>query len=172
MSSTALTAFSAMFISVLAVGIVPAAAEGLLDNAQRDQIVLVPKGDPDMAAAMRKARATLPDFLALARAPRPSTSGFAVKVAIRDPGTENEYFWITPFREQDGRFIGRIDNIPRLVRSVRLGQTFAFSHGEIADWLYYEGGKMKGNYTACATTKREPGKAEAFKKEFGLECDF
>jgi hypothetical protein len=45
-----------------------------------------------MAAAMQKARSTLADFLALADAPRPSTSLFAVKVGI--PAGENhlEYF--------------------------------------------------------------------------------
>src|SRR5262247_3331922 len=57
-------------------------------------------GNPVMAEAMGKARATLPEFLALARAPRPSTTDFAVKVAVRDGGN-TEFFWITPFKERD-----------------------------------------------------------------------
>ena len=84
----------------------PATAQTILERAERDELAIVSKNDPNMVAAMRKVRDTLQDFLKLARAPRPSTSGFAVKVAIRDKNTENEYFWITPFKEQDGRFSG------------------------------------------------------------------
>jgi uncharacterized protein YegJ (DUF2314 family) len=145
-------------------------AETLMDKAQRDDLAWVPRSDPDMAAAMSKARATLAEFLTLARAPRPSTSGFGVKVAIRDKSNV-EYFWILPFKEQDGKFSGRIDNTPRLVKTVKSGQSFDFSEGEIVDWLYMDGGKMKGNYTACALLKRDPGQAAAFKARFGLECD-
>ena len=141
-----------------------------MDKAQRDELALVPRNDPDMAAAMRKARATLKDFLTLSRAPNAFTTGFAVKVAVRDKN-DVEYFWVTPFTEQDGRFSGRINNTPRSVKTVKFGETFTFSEGEIVDWLYLDGGKMKGNYTACALLKREPGQADAFKKRFGLECD-
>lgn len=130
-----------------------------------------PGDDPDMAAAMRKARATLPEFLALSRAPRPSATGFAVKVAVHD-GSNTEYFWITPFKEQDGRFNGRIDNTPRAVKTVRFGQALDFSEDEIVDWLYVDSGKMKGNYTVCVLLKREPKEQlEAAKKRFGLDCD-
>jgi len=161
----------ATVIALLAASIVPAAAEGILEKAKRDEVALVPRDDPEMAEAMRKARDALPGFLALARAPRSSMSGFAVKVAVRGPGTDNEYFWIASFKEQDGRFTGRINNTPRMVRSVKAGQTFAFTEDEIVDWLYLDNGKMKGNYTACVLLKREPGQAEAFKKQFGLECE-
>jgi len=161
----------ATVIALLAASIVPAAAEGILEKAKRDEVALVPRDDPEMAEAMRKARDALPGFLALARAPRSSMSGFAVKVAVRGPGTDNEYFWIASFKEQDGRFTGRINNTPRMVKTVKAGQTFAFTEDEIVDWLYLDNGKMKGNYTACVLLKREPGQAEAFKKQFGLECE-
>jgi len=165
------TVFSAVCVALLAAAIGPAAGQRLIDKAQRDDIAVVHRDDPEMAAAMDKARATLPDFLALARAPRRSMSNFAVKVAIGGPHTEAEYFWIASFKEKDGRFTGRINNTPRSVKSVKIGQTIAFSQDEIVDWLYLDNGKMKGNYTACVLLKREPGQAEAFKKQFGLECD-
>jgi uncharacterized protein YegJ (DUF2314 family) len=149
----------------------PVMAETFMEKSQRDELSWVPRNDPDMAAAMRKARATLPEFLALARAPRPLTTGFAVKVAVRD-GDNTEYFWITPFKEQNRRFNGSINNTPRLVKTVKFGQALDFSEDEIVDWLYVDGGKMKGNYTVCALLKREPKEqAEAAKKRFGLDCD-
>jgi uncharacterized protein YegJ (DUF2314 family) len=97
--------------------------------------------------------------------------GFAVKVAIRE-GNQAEYFWITPFTVKDGAFSGEINNQPRLVHSVKLGQTITFDKSEIVDWMYLDDNKMKGNYTACAllksASKRE---VEEFKKRFGLDCD-
>jgi len=149
----------------------PVIAETFIEKSERDELSWVRSNDPDMAEAMRKARATLPEFLALARAPRPSTTDFAVKVAVRDGGN-TEFFWITPFKERDGRFTGSINNVPRWVNTVKFGQSFDFSEREIADWLYMDGGKMKGNYTACALLKREPKEqAEAAKKRLGHECD-
>jgi uncharacterized protein YegJ (DUF2314 family) len=137
---------------------VPVVAQTILERAERDETTPVPRDDPDMVAAMRKARATLTDFLTLARAPRPGTSGFAVKVAIREKG-KNEYFWITPFEEREGRFTGRINNTPRGVKSVTFGQTFAFTENEIVDWLYMDGGKMKGKHSLRNPQARaEPGR--------------
>ena len=71
-----------------------------------------------------------------------------------------------------GRFSGKIDNTPRTVRSVAAGQIIEFSEGEITDWMYMDGGKMKGNYSACALLQREPkDQQDAVKNRFGLNCD-
>ena len=146
-------------------------AQTMVDRAERDDLFYVPNDDPQMAVAMRKARATLPEFLELARTAKPPKEGFAVKVAIPD-GSGAEYFWIFPFEEKNGRVTGKINNTPRSTRKVKMGQTIEFKQSEIVDWLYFEDGKMKGNYTACALLKHEPKQqAEAFKQRFGLECD-
>jgi uncharacterized protein YegJ (DUF2314 family) len=146
-------------------------SETFVERAQRDEISRVAKEDPDMAAAFRKARETLPEFLALARAPKPSIDHFAVKVGI-PAGDTTEYFWISPFEPRDGKYTGRINNTPRLAKTVQFGQIIEFSEGEIVDWLYNEDGKMRGNFTACVLLKREPpAQREAAKKEFGLSCD-
>ena len=138
---------------------------------ERDELAFIADDHPDMVAAMRKARATLKDFLALARAPRPNVTSLAVKVAVRE-GEDVEYFWIGDFDGKDSQFSGRIDNIPRLVKRVREGETIKFVESEIVDWLYLENGKMKGNFTACALIKQESKKdAAAFKKRFRLDCD-
>src|SRR5262245_23570605 len=78
----------------------PVMAETFMEKSERDELSWVRKNDPDMAEAIRTARASLPEFLALAHAPRPSTTSFAVKVAVHD-GSNTEYFWITPFKEQN-----------------------------------------------------------------------
>ena len=168
------TGYAMLLGAAMAVGLSarPADAESPTRKAERDELAFVAKSDPVIAKAMSKARAALSDFLTTAAAPKPDMDGFAVKVAIRE-GEKAEYFWITPFTTKDGTFSGEINNTPRLVHSVKLGQTITFDRSEVVDWMYLDGDKMKGNYTACAllnpASKRE---AEEFKKRFGLDCDF
>ena len=146
-------------------------AQTISDKAQHDEIVNVAKDDPTMLAAMQRARSTLSDFLALAKAPPPKTDGFSVKVAVRDHG-HVEYFWIMPFEKKDGHFSGKLNNRPRTVANVTFGQTITFAEAEIVDWMYMDDGKMKGSYTTCAILKKEPlAEAEALMKRYGLSCD-
>ena len=159
-------AASYVAIVLVAFSLTPAtAAETAVDRAKEDEIVAVPKGDPDMEAAFRQARETLKTFLDLARTPRSTITSVAVKVAVRDAG-ETEYFWMSPFTEQDGRFVGKINNTPRSVHNVKLGQTITFKQSDVVDWLYRENGKMFGNFTACALLKHvSPSEMQAFKRE-------
>jgi uncharacterized protein YegJ (DUF2314 family) len=148
----------------------PYASGTLMDKARRDDVATVEKNDPDMAAAFRKARETLPEFLALARAPRPTANKLAVKIAI-PAGDDDEYFWLTSFESRGDKYAGRINNTPRAAK-VKFGQVVEFSQAEIVDWLFMEGGKMHGNFTACALLKREPAdQVEAMRKQYGLSCD-
>ena len=117
------TGYAMLLSAAMAVGLTarPAGAESPTKKAERDELAFVAKSDPVMAKAMSKARATLPDFLSIAAAPKAGMDGFAVKVAIRE-GEQAEYFWITPFTTKDGAFSGEINNTPRLVHSVKLGR--------------------------------------------------
>jgi uncharacterized protein YegJ (DUF2314 family) len=150
----------------------PPAGQSILDKAERDELEIVAHDDPVMAAAMRRARATLPEFLTLAEHPRRSMEGFAVKVAIRE-GDDAEYFWIHPFECDAGQFSGHLNNTPRSVRHARMGDKITFTENEIVDWMYMDGEKMKGNYTARALLKNASREErEAFQKRFGLDGDF
>jgi uncharacterized protein YegJ (DUF2314 family) len=125
-----------------------------------------------MAAAKRKARETLPEFLALARAPRPDTSEFAVKVGIRGKDIV-EFFWISPFVQTGKGYSGKINNDPQDVENVKLGDTIKFSEEEIVDWVYLDGKRMRGNFTLCVLFKRSPRpRAMDAANKLGLDCDF
>jgi len=168
------TGYAILLSAIVAFGLSPkpVTAQSPTEKAESDQLAIVPDNDPTMAAAMRKARATLMDFLAIAAAPKPGMDTFAVKVAIRED-KDAEYFWISPFNNSNGRFSGVINNTPRMVHNVRMGQTITFSEYDIVDWMYMDGGKMKGNYTACALLKSaSPVEVEQFKKRFGADCNF
>jgi len=159
-------------LAVMAALASSAMAQTALQKAERDELLLLPKNDPDMAAAMIKARATLAEFLATMKKPTASMRGFAVKVALRE-GKDLEYVWITPFEKKDGAFSGVVGNTPRAVRSVKRGQTHDFVEREIVDWLYMDGDKMKGNFTSCPLLKNEPpAQAKAVIDRLGLDCKF
>ena len=160
-----------MFAAVVAMVVGwQACGQSVQSERKRDHIFWVPKGDPDMAEAMRKARSTLAEFLRLAEAPHPSTPLFAVKVGIPAKGTV-EYFWIIPFTRENGRFSGKIDNDPNLADNLKLGDTITFDEEQIVDWSYIENGRLKGNYTLCALLKHRPREeAEALIAKYGMDC--
>ena len=143
-----------------------------LQRVDRDELAFMADEHPDMRKAMRRARATLKEFLALAEAPRRGTDAFAIKIAIRED-RNTEYFWISDFTRGAGTFSGRVDNTPRLVKRIRQDEIITFAESEIVDWMYRQNGRLKGNYTGCALLKQETKRdAEAFKRRVGLVCDF
>ena len=148
------------------------AASKVYDRIKRDDLAVVDDDNPHMATALRRARETLPGFLALSRAPKPSMSVFSVKVAVPTPQGD-EYFWIGHFKQDDGHYSGRIDNTPRWATWLKEGAVISFSEIEIVDWMYLDGGAMRGNFTFCALMKGEPKKeAAAMIRKFGLDCRF
>jgi uncharacterized protein YegJ (DUF2314 family) len=140
-------------------------------KARRDEAFVVRTGDAEMEAARQKGRATLDRFLAVRENPPANARAFSLKVPVRD-GDKVEWFWVGRFSNDGGRFRGIIDNTPRSVSTVRQGQEISFARDEIADWMYVQDGKVRGNFTACALLAKEPDvKARTeFIRKFGLEC--
>jgi uncharacterized protein YegJ (DUF2314 family) len=172
MRARAVFALSALAATLASAGQVCGQTD--LENIDHDRTFWLPKGDPDMAAAMRKARETLPQFLALARNPPASASNFAVKVGVHAKDRDIvEYFWVGNFVEKNGRFSGRIDNDPDTVNTVKLGDTISFGRDEIVAWIYLDGRRLKGNYTLCVMLRRSPAEeAQAVVRKYGIDCNF
>ena len=125
-----------------------------------------------MRQAAEKAQATLDDFLIKAKQPPGGTKAYAVKVGVR-ADRDTEYFWINEFSWSDGMFTGRIDDEPRLVKSIRPGQIYRFSRFDIVDWMYIDekSGRTFGNFTACAlSSKKPPAEADESKRRNDLDC--
>src|SRR5438876_228986 len=74
--------FAMIMQAAAAAGLKPRTQGGntILGKAERDDVACVANNDPTMAAAIRKARDTLPEFLAIAKNPHGTAEGFAVKV--------------------------------------------------------------------------------------------
>ena len=162
---------SKIMLCVLALAVSSTACgQSLTEKAEKDELYFAKKDDKDMELAYRQAKDGLEDFLATSRNPPSGHSDFSVKIGITE-GDDTEYFWVSPFREQAGSFVGTLNNEPRMVTSVQLGQEINFSRDQIVDWLYHHNGKMVGNFTACAMLKSEPeAERQAFERRFGLRC--
>jgi uncharacterized protein YegJ (DUF2314 family) len=150
----------------------PLRAQSISERAARDQTVDMKSEEPAMRRAFEKARAALDSFLLKSKQPAAGTSSYALKVAVSDIGG-TEYFWVNELTWSDDSFSGRINNEPRSVKNVKLGQLYKFNRSQIVDWTYIDekAGKTFGNFTACAILSKEPvAEAEAFKRRYGLEC--
>lgn len=168
---TPLHLLTACFLLLLDIG--AAVAQGALERSKRDEVVVMSDDDPAMRTAFAKARAGLDGFLALLDKPAPDTRLYSVKIAIRD-GNVNEFFWLTDLTRNGDRFLGRLNNTPRSVKTVHEGQMLTFSREEIRDWMYVDDARqrMVGNFTLCALlTKESPKSAADMKRATGLVCD-
>lgn len=70
-------------VALLGALCVESRAQGLADQAERNETVQEAPDDPLMEAAKQKGRSTLAQFLALSRAPEPTMTKFAVKVGLK-----------------------------------------------------------------------------------------
>jgi uncharacterized protein YegJ (DUF2314 family) len=159
--------------ALLMIGLpISAQAESVTEKARRDEVARVARTDALMEAAKKLGRATLPEFLTVAKAPKEGMRNFAVKVGLPANGGL-EYVWVRPFESMDGRhFSGQLRNAPQGVAGLKLGDTIAFDENDIVDWTYFDGPTMKGNFTACALLLARPkSDRDAFKKQYGLDCE-
>lgn len=148
----------------------------------------VPKGDPAMSAAFARAAATLDDFLAKWRDPPPGSERFVVKIGLADsdappgyvivrpgaagPGGPVEWFWAGDLHVEGAGFSGQLSNDPDGLRNVSFGQIVHFAREDIGDWMYFRGGRIVGNATACPALAHASGaERRQMKEQYGLACE-
>ena len=146
----------ALFGSALPAGFAVAAQDRAVET--KDKTIVYRADDPEMAAAVEKARQTLSDFWRMFAAPESDVGQFALKVAVGDPGVNiTEHFWLGSLKTlDDGRIEGTINNVPNHVKSVKHGQRYAFKTDDITDWMFYRRGKIVGGHTIRPLLKRLP----------------
>lgn len=120
---------------------------------------MIDPSSPEMVEAIASARKTLPYFWDK-RSSALNPDDYLVKVGIED-GEKTEHFWLeNPVLEGD-QISGDVGNDPGTVKNVRFGERVTLPESKISDWMYYEGDKMHGNYTARVLAKPHTmGKAQ------------
>ena len=131
--------------------------------AKRDK-GYVEDSDPEMAAAIAKAQATLPQFWQDFDQRAHGESNFVLVIRITDKG-RIEHFHTTNFERRDGKTMVTISHAPKIVASVKLGDRIEIPAADITDWSYMRNGKYVGMATMKPRFKYMPAdQVEAFKK--------
>ncbi|MCK1737379.1 DUF2314 domain-containing protein [Bradyrhizobium sp. 138] len=126
----------------------------------RSPIVDVRTGDPEMNAAIARARGSLPTFWASYDAPKPSETGHSLKAhfSTRKGG---EHIWIAEIKKlPNGSYSGVFANEPRDLPGKRAGDEVKFAEADISDWMFMRNGKIVGGETIKPLLKSMP-KADA-----------
>jgi len=124
----------------------------------------VEDSDPEMAAAIAKAQATLPQFWQAFDQRAHGESNFVLVVRITDKG-RIEHFHTTDFERRDGKTMVAVRHAPKIVASVKLGDQIEIPTADITDWSYMRDGKYFGMRAMPPRFKYMPSDhVEAFKK--------
>ncbi len=132
------------------------------DSPVDDETVFVEEADPAMNAAIRMARATLPEFWLHVANPGAGEGDFNLKLAISEGG-QTEHLWCN---DLVGDYFGSscvIANEPEIVQSVGLGDRIIVDRAMISDWMYVVDAKIRGARTLRAMLPHlDPDEAAAY----------
>ncbi|MFN0219136.1 MAG: YegJ family protein [Hyphomicrobium sp.] len=122
-------------------------------------VMVFKNGDAEMDAAHAKAVATIGDFWSAMERKTPTEDNFSLKVRLPVPGKDDsgEHVWLLDIKRSDGgMYSGRLDNKPRFVTNVRIGDRVTFSDAMISDWMFTRNGKIVGNESMRPMLARMP----------------
>jgi uncharacterized protein YegJ (DUF2314 family) len=129
----------------------------------------VPRNHAAMHDAVIEARRTLGEFIRALKHPSPGQQDFEVKKAFRQ-GDQVEHIWISDVQIVGHHLLqGRVDNEPRRIKGVKLGQVVTVDPRDVTDWLYVDNGNLVGGYTV-RVHYNELSPAE--RAEFDREANF
>jgi len=143
-------------------------AQELKKSSYGPEYYQVPRDHAAMHRAVLEARKTVGKFISALNHPAPGQQDFEVKKPFIQ-GNQVEHIWLSDVRFIGHRFQGQVDNQPRKIRGVKLGQLVSVNPNEISDWLYVDNGQLVGGYTVRAHYN---DLSPEQKQEFDREADF
>ncbi len=117
-----------------------------------EDIKSVRSDDPQMLAAINKARDSLRQFCDALAHPKPNQKSFVLKVAFQR-GDEVEHIWVADLNLSGKNPQGVIADEPRM-KGLRFMQQVSFDPADITDWMYIEDGRLVGGYTTRLLRER------------------
>lgn len=139
----------------------------------KDEVVYVKGDDPKMSAAIAKAQGSLETFRAALAAPPADAKSFSIKVGFAW-GTkgDREHIWLTEPKLDGANVTGTVNNEPVDVDSLKLGQVVTAPLKDVSDWMYVEGGVLKGGYTLrVLLDKMSPDSRKKMLDEMGFRLE-
>jgi uncharacterized protein YegJ (DUF2314 family) len=121
------------------------------DNGQN--MATVEPGDPEIAAAVVKARSTLDDFIRAMKTPG-AGKDFSVKVEFPHPDG-SEFMWLQDISYDGHAFKGALDSNPVRSLGVKVGDSVTVERDKVQDWTYADDrGRVHGNFSGRVFIKR------------------
>ena len=132
-------------------------------------VVYTESNDAEMNAAVQKARAELAAFESALRAPKPTQTGFGVKVALPHAAGV-EHVWLGNPRMEADSVVGVVEDAPMYATQTTKGSLVRVDRAAISDWMYLENGKLRGGYTMRIAIDRLPAaQRDEQRRSFGIE---
>ncbi len=127
---------------------IPAAKLGADPKAPRplnDNVIAYSTEDEAMNAAKAQGRKTLPRFERMWDEQAPGT--FSIKFPLTQNG-ETEHIWLQIDGIKDGKFAGRLANVPVNGNQYKMGQRMTVAKSDVEDWMIRDGDGIWGAYSA------------------------
>lgn len=141
-------------------------------DESRDQVVYIKSEDPGMAAATAKARSTLDEFKSALEERKPNTERYAVKVGFPYGKDSREHIWVKDPEFKGDTVSGRIMNEPVDVPNLKFGQPVNPPAADISDWMYVEGGVLRGGFTMrVLLDKMSPEEKQKMLAQLGVKLE-
>ncbi|WP_246827072.1 DUF2314 domain-containing protein [Rhizobium binae] len=170
-----------LLVLALSIQVVPTEV-ALADNNSNVQRIAA--DDPAMAKAHEKSLKDLDAFLEKLRNPPPGTGNYNIKLGFIDTAegvalitdqkteAEAEFMWVGQIQVSGDHFAALLGDTPETVHNIKSGDRVQFAKSDIFDWVYFDNGKIRGNYTDCPLLLAGPkAELEIYRLIFGLVCD-
>jgi len=110
------------------------------------EVFTIPQQNREMKRAVHEARRTVGVFIQALQHPASGQHDFQVKKPFHQ-GTEVEHLWLSDVWFKGNRFHGYVDNHPRKIKGLKMGDRVSVNPNEISDWAFVENGRLVGGYT-------------------------
>jgi len=145
-----------LLISIVSIGLLagtarPAKADHALAREDiqpgaEPQVFDIGQHHSAMKRAVHQARRTVGVFIQALQHPGAGQHDFEVKKPFRQ-GDTVEHLWLSQVSFKGNRFHGYVDNRPRKIKGVKMGDRVSVNPNEISDWAFVENGRLVGGYT-------------------------
>lgn len=130
--------------------------------------VQLDRDDPEVIAAKRRARETMPEFWNAYDNPHIDDDDFAIKMQLPPmPNETTESIWLIEIARRGGKVFGRIANDP-IHPDFEQGQLVEVDSSQIDDWMFVRDETMHGHHLTRVMIDKAPRRiGRKMRKHFG-----
>lgn len=114
-------------------------------------MVIVSDDDEEMEAAMKQAKATLDEAVALL-----ADHSVTFKVGLPNSNDDLEHIWVDSIETFGDQFTGNLANDPHDLGELKFGDPVTFTRDQVTDWIATDAeGQAKGGFTVEILMRRQ-----------------